>query len=195
LVFFLPSQSENRGGSDTMRLYRIEQIQSIKDFRNQRKTTEFQVWKLIISIVICQSVVFVTNWYTAKSISTWYETLKKPFFTPPIWMIGFIWIFLFALMGIALYLIWRKSVISSSVVSALTVFFIQLALNVVWIFIFFGLRYPLGGIYAIIPLWIFILITSVKFFAIDRIAGYLMIPYLFWASFVSVLNAFIVRLN
>jgi hypothetical protein len=60
-----------------MRQYRIEQIQSIKDFRNQRKTTEFQVWKLIISIVICQSVVFVASWYTAKSISTWYETLKK----------------------------------------------------------------------------------------------------------------------
>ena len=110
-----------------MRQYRIEQIQSIKDFRNQRKTTEFQVWKLIISIVICQSVVFVASWYTAKSISTWYETLKKPLFTPSMGIVGLIWIILYALMGIALYLIWRKSGTDLSVTSAQIIFFVQLS--------------------------------------------------------------------
>lgn len=178
-----------------MRQYRIEQIQSIKDFRNQRKTTEFQVWKLIISIVICQSVVFVASWYTAKSISTWYETLKKPLFTPSMGIVGLIWIILYALMGIALYLIWRKSGTDLSVTSAQIIFFVQLSLNFLWIYVFFGLKYPLGGIITIIPLWIFVLLTSIKFYLVDRIAGYLMIPCLIWISFASVLNAFIIRLN
>jgi benzodiazapine receptor len=178
-----------------MRQYRIEQIQSIKDFRNRRKTAEFQIWKLVISIAICQGVVLIANWYAAEPISNWYETLKKPSFTPPIWLVGLIWIILYALMGIALYLIWRKSGTDLSVASAMAIFFVQLSLNVLWIFVFFGLRLPLGGIFIIIPLWIFILLTSIKFYLVDRLAGYLMIPYLIWISFTSVLNAFIIRLN
>jgi benzodiazapine receptor len=110
-------------------------------------------------------------------------------------IVGLIWIILYALMGIALYLIWRKSGTDLSVASAMAIFFVQLSLNVLWIFVFFGLRLPLGGIFIIIPLWIFILLTSIKFFLVDRLAGYLMIPYLIWISFTSVLNAFIIRLN
>jgi len=179
-----------------MRLYRIEQIQSIKNFENQRKTTEFQVWKLIISIAICLGVVYVASRYAAESISTWYETLRKPpFITIPIELVGLILIVLFAIMGIALYLIWRKSKIDSSVTSAQIIFFVQLSLNFLWIYVFFGLKYPLGGIFTIILLWIFVLLTSIKFFLVDRLAGYLMIPYLMWVSFASVLNAFIIRLN
>ena len=158
-----------------MRLYRIEQIQSIKNFENQRKTAEFQVWKLIISIAICLGVVYVASRYAAEFISTWYETLRKPsFITIPIELVGLILIVLFAIMGIALYLIWRKSKIDSSVTSAQIIFFVQLSLNF---------------------LWIFVLLTSIKFFLVDRLAGYLMIPYLMWVSFASVLNAFIIRLN
>ncbi|NLJ37597.1 MAG: tryptophan-rich sensory protein [Candidatus Atribacteria bacterium] len=194
-MVFLRGQIENRGGYDTMRPYRIEQIQSIKDFRTQKGITEFQAWKLLISIAICQGMVLITGWFMAKSILTWYETLKKPSFTLPTLLVGLIYIILFALMGIALYLIWRKSAMNSNVIFTLAIFFAQLSLNGVWVFVFFGLKFPLGGVFTIIPLWVFILITSLKFFIIDRIAGYLIIPYLIWVSYISIINAFIVRLN
>ncbi|MBP8933673.1 MAG: tryptophan-rich sensory protein [Candidatus Atribacteria bacterium] len=178
-----------------MRQYRIEQIQNIKNFGNQKKKIEFQAWKLIISIAICQGAGFIASWYTAESISTWYETLQKPSFTPPGWLISLIWIFLYTIMGIAFYLIWKKSYIKKGISSAQVFFFVQLLLNVLWTLVFFGFQFPLGGIYTIILLWVFILITAIKFFFINRVAGYLMIPYLIWVSFASILNAYIVQLN
>ena len=98
-------------------------------------------------------------------------------------------------MGIAFYLIWKKSYIKKGISSAQVFFFVQLLLNVLWTLVFFGFQFPLGGIYTIIFLWVFILITAIKFFFINRVAGYLMIPYLIWVSFASILNAYIVQLN
>jgi len=178
-----------------MGFYRIEQIQTIKKFQNPGKKMDHQIWKLIVSIVICQGAGLIGSWFTSASIPTWYVTLQKPTFTPPGWFIGLIWIILYALMGISLYLIWGRGEIEPAATTALILFFIQLVLNVVWTYVFFGMKFPLGGMYAIVFLWIAIFITMIQFFSIDRIAGYLMVPYIVWVSFASVLNAFIVRLN
>ena len=178
-----------------MRQYRIEQINTIKKFRNSKKAMDFQIWKLIVSIAICQGAGVIGSWFTSQSIPTWYETLQKPSFAPPGWFIGLVWIILYALMGISLYLIWIKNGEDQGALSAIILFFVQLTLNVLWSYAFFGLKSPMGGIYVIIALWVFILITLIRFFPIDRIAGYLMVPYLVWVSFASVLNAFFVRLN
>ena len=178
-----------------MRQYRIEQIQTIRYFGNQKKKMDFQVWKLIICIAICQGAGFIGSWFTTASIPTWYDSLQKPPFTPPGWFIGLVWIILYTFMGIALYLIWRKYGNEPGVAVAMVLFFAQLALNVLWSVVFFGLKSPMGGIYTIIPLWFFIFITTIKFFPIDRISGYFMIPYLIWVSFASILNAFIIKLN
>ncbi|NLJ50415.1 MAG: tryptophan-rich sensory protein [Candidatus Atribacteria bacterium] len=154
-----------------------------------------QIWKLVLCIAICQGAGLIGSWFTSAAIPNWYETLVKPPFTPPGWFIGLVWVVLYTLMGIALYLVWRKNGIEVGVIAAMVFFFVQLALNILWSIVFFGFRYPLGGIYTIVVLWIFIVITIIKFFPIDRVAGYLLVPYLIWVSFASVLNAYIVRLN
>ena len=98
-------------------------------------------------------------------------------------------------MGVAAFLIWKKSFKKKPVTEALTYFLIQLFLNFIWSFLFFGLRSPLLGLIDIIVLWVFILVTMIKFFKLSKPAAYLLVPYLLWVSFATVLNLFIVILN
>jgi tryptophan-rich sensory protein len=151
--------------------------------------------KLIISLVVCQMAGVIGSIFTVRSVTTWYLTLKKPFFTPPSWVFGPAWITLFVLMGIALYRVWAKGTPAPAIKIALTVFFVQLLFNVLWSIAFFGLRNPLLGLLDIGLLWILILVTLALFFRVDRAAGLLLVPYLLWVSFASVLNGAIYFLN
>jgi tryptophan-rich sensory protein len=132
---------------------------------------------------------------TAGSVGTWYEGLEKPFFNPPGWVFGPVWTALYALMGVALYLVWRKGLRRPEVKVALFVFAVQLLLNAAWSPAFFGLRSTVAGLCVIIPLWIAILATIIAFFKVSKIAGSLLIPYMLWTSFAVVLNASLVILN
>lgn len=151
--------------------------------------------KLIISLVVCQLAGVIGSIFTVRSVTTWYLTLKKPFFTPPSWVFGPAWITLFVLMGIALYRVWNRGTAASGVKIALAFFFVQLLFNVLWSVAFFGLKNPLLGLLDIGLLWILILITLFLFLRLDRTAGLLLFPYLLWVSFASVLNGAIYFLN
>jgi len=151
--------------------------------------------RLIVSILVCQLAGIVGSAFTRASIPTWYATLQKPAFTPPNWLFAPVWFFLYLLMGIAAYLVWNKGIQNRGVSIALSIFGIQLVLNVFWSFFFFKLQSPLYGFVEIIILWLAILLTVIYFLRVSRTASLLLLPYLFWVSFAAVLNFYIMKLN
>lgn len=150
---------------------------------------------LVISILICQCAGFVGSLFTRPSIPIWYVALVKPPFTPSNGIFSPVWITLFLLMGISLFLIWRRGLAEKTVRVALIFFGVQLLFNILWSALFFGLRSPLAGFIDIIVLWITIALTIFYFLKISKTAGVLLIPYIVWVSFAAVLNGYIWRLN
>jgi len=145
--------------------------------------------KLIIAIVVCELAGLIGSIFTAPAVKTWYPTLIKPSFKPPNWLFAPVWTALFLLMAIAMFLVWKKDK------KGLGIFFTQLVFNILWSIMFFGLKSPLLGFIVIVVLWILILMTIVKFFKISKPAGWLLIPYILWVSFASILNLAILILN
>jgi translocator protein len=157
-------------------------------FYYMKKTDWF---KLILSIIICQLAGVIGAIFTAKSVGTWFLTLNKPSFNPPAWVFAPVWTSLYLLMGIALFLIWKNKKTGFAV----QVFIIQLILNTLWSFLFFGLRNIQYAFIEIILLWVSILICIILFYRVSKIASYLLIPYIIWVSFASALNYELMRLN
>lgn len=151
--------------------------------------------KLIFSLVLCQLVGIIGGVFTSASVRTWYLTLNKPSFNPPNWIFGPMWISLYLVMGIALFLVWTSDAPGKAKQIAMIFFFIQLAINMAWSFLFFYLKSPVLGLIDITALLIFILLTMWKFFPVNRTAGYLMLPYFLWVVFAAVLNYSIWTLN
>ena len=151
--------------------------------------------KLVLSIVICQCAGIVGALFTRRSIVEWYAFINKPAFNPPNWIFAPVWTILFVLMGIALFLVWRTGLQMPGVKIALRIFLAQLFLNSLWSIVFFGLRSIWGGLAVIVVLWLAILWTIIRFFAISKAAAMLMIPYIVWVSFAVVLNIALVVLN
>lgn len=150
--------------------------------------------KLIVSIVICQLAGIIGAVFTTPAISGWYANLNKPSFNPPNWLFGPTWILLYLLMGISLYLIWNLKP-TTETKKAIVFFAIQLVLNSLWSIIFFGLRLPSVAFLEILLLLGFIILTIIKFFPLSKTSAYLLVPYLLWVSFASLLNFYIVKLN
>jgi benzodiazapine receptor len=131
---------------------------------------------------------------TATAIPTWYRTLDKPSWNPPAQVFGPVWTTLYALMAVAILLV-RRERRDTSADRAQALFGLQLALNLAWSFVFFGGRSPRGGVVVIALLWASIVVTIAEFWPIKRLAALLLVPYLGWVSFASVLNAEIARRN
>lgn len=144
--------------------------------------------KLIISIAICEFAGLIGSIVTIPAITGWYTTLAKPVWTPSSWVFGPVWITLFALMGLSLYMVWEKK-------TAISVFGIQLGLNIIWSFLFFGLHKPLWAFCEIVLLWFAILGNIIVFYKIDKRAAYLLVPYLVWVSIAAALNYSVWMLN
>ena len=154
-----------------------------------------RVVKLILALLVCQAAGVVGSIFMAKAIPTWYAFLNKPVFNPPNWIFGPVWIGLYLLMGISLYLVLTKEPRDSAVKNALRVFGAQLVLNAIWTPLFFGAKLPWLAFIEILVLWVFIMLTIVKFKRVSGPAAYLLIPYLLWVSFASVLNGALWLLN
>jgi tryptophan-rich sensory protein len=149
---------------------------------------------LIFSILLAQLAGIVGSVFTAPNIKNWYVFLTKPFFSPPNWLFAPVWIILYILMGISAFLVWEKRK-EAKVNSALLFYFIQLIFNATWSVVFFGFRSLFGGLVIIVALWFLILITLIKFWRIEKPAGYLLVPYLLWATFATILNLTVWQLN
>ena len=147
-----------------------------------------------ICILIPLAIGGISGFATASSINDWYVSLNKPSFNPPNYLFAPVWTCLYLLMGISLFLIW-KSPTGQDRNNALIVFAIQISLNFIWSFIFFKFRLSGLAFLEILFLWSSILLMIIIFSRISKPAAYLQIPYLFWVSFASILNAAIWRLN
>lgn len=151
--------------------------------------------KLVISVIGCELVGILGSVFTVSSISTWYITLNKPPFAPPSWIFGPVWTILYFMMGVSFYLIWKRDWKKKKIRSAGNYFLVQLGLNFIWSPIFFGLKSPLLALLVILTLWALIVMTIRKFYSVSTWAAYLLIPYLLWVGFASLLNAAIFVLN
>jgi len=149
---------------------------------------------LVGSVLLCLLVAGAGGAVTAGAVRTWYPRLRKPSWNPPSWLFGPVWSVLYLLMAIAAWLVWRARD-AGDVTIALGLFGVQLALNLSWSVLFFGLRRPAWALAEIVLLWLSIAATVAAFWDRDPIAGALLLPYLAWVAFAGVLNGAIFRLN
>lgn len=133
--------------------------------------------------------------FTYQAIPTWYRTLNKPWFSPPNWLFGPVWTLLYILLGISLFIVLAETKKSKERTGGIMFYFIQIILNALWSILFFGLKIPLIAFVEIIILWVTIAVTIGLFYRVNKTAGLILLPYLLWVSFASVLNLFIVLLN
>ena len=155
-----------------------------------------KISKILVVVVTCLVIGYFSGMVTRSAITTWYPTLVKPSFNPPNWIFAPVWSMLYIMMGVAAGLVWdRMEQEKEAVKKALVFFAVQLALNALWSFLFFGLKNPMLAGLEIVILWLMIFETYSKFIKINKIAGSLLIPYLLWVSFATVLNASIWWLN
>lgn len=179
--------------------------------------------RLIISVAVCELAGILGSVFTASSVSGWYATLIKPTLNPPAWIFGPVWTALYALMGVAFFLIWsfgpsQNKEEHSNILENLRMlrwrkisvglFIFQLALNIFWSLVFFGLHNPGASFVEIIFLWFAILATIIAFSKISplsssiwtteghgKLAAWLLVPYILWVSFAAYLNYAIWILN
>lgn len=147
-------------------------------------------------VLTCLAVGYFSSLVTRDNIPTWYATLKKPFFNPPNWVFAPVWTILYIMMGIAAGRVWNKvDSDQQNVKKGMYFFIIQLALNALWSYLFFGMHNLFLSIIEIILLWLMIYETYSQFKKVDRLASKLLIPYLVWVSYATILTASVWYLN
>ena len=150
--------------------------------------------KLIISVALPVVTGTVSGLFSRPD-TAWFQSINKPDWQPPDWVFGPVWTTLYILMGIALYLVWVSKTNNASKKPAITLWGIQLVLNFFWSFIFFCLQRIDLALTEILILWVFIILTIFAFARISKTAAWLLVPYISWVSFASMLTYTIYRLN
>ena len=149
----------------------------------------------MLAIIAVAAVSAIGQFATYPNLAPWYAGLLKPSFNPPNWVFAPVWTTLYVLMAFAAWRILRLPEASGTRHLALTLFFIQLALNAAWSWMFFGANNPLLGLINIVPQFLVILATVVAFYRLDRMAAWCLIPLVAWVAFASILNVAIWQLN
>lgn len=149
---------------------------------------------LVVFLVVCLGAGGLGAVATTPEIEGWYKTIEKPAWNPPDWIFGPVWTTLYILMAIAAWFVWRPAGFKAAAIP-LSLFALQLLLNIAWSWIFFGMHQPGWAFAEIMVLWLAIVATIVTFFRCSCVAGWLLVPYLAWVSFAAVLNFTIWRLN
>ncbi|MFP4530232.1 MAG: TspO/MBR family protein [Halodesulfurarchaeum sp.] len=147
----------------------------------------------IVSLLLCVLAVEIVGAsgavFTVQGLGEWYGSLTRPAIAPPNWVFGPVWTALFLLMGVAVWLVWRHAGESPGRVRfAMGVFAIHFAFNLAWSAAFFALQAIALGFAVILVLWALILATIWAFDRVDRRAALLLVPYLLWVTFATVLN-------
>lgn len=158
-------------------------------------------WKIAISSLVCLGLGFLSGYSTMSEIQGWYASLEKPAFTPPNWLFGPAWTVLYILIGGSFGLIWqvaakgRYPIIIKFAKRGLIIFAIHFFLNLIWTPLFFGLHKPGWALVVIVLMIGFIIALIRHFFRLDRVAAFLLIPYLLWVVYATMLNIGILILN
>ncbi len=150
---------------------------------------------LAASIAVSMSAGLFGSFFTSQTVNTWYKGLTKPWFTPPGEIISVVWIILYILMGISLYIILTNDLKDKNVRLAVGLFGVQLFLNAMWSYLFFGLTSPLYGLIGIVFLWIALAATIYSFHIVSKKASYLLYPYIVWVTIALALNYSIYVMN
>jgi translocator protein len=145
-------------------------------------------------LVLCLAISAIGGRVTADSVGTWYRTLQKPVFNPPDWVFAPVWILLYLLIALAGWRVWRRVGLSGAR-AGMVAYSAQLALNLAWSFLFFGGRLIGIALAEILLLLVVIGVNAVLFWRVDRLAGWLLVPYVAWVAFACVLNFALWRLN
>jgi tryptophan-rich sensory protein len=148
----------------------------------------------VVCIVLCLLVEVIASWATSSSVRSWYVRLQKPAWTPPGWVFGPVWTVLYVSMGIAAWFVWRSRA-TAAITLPLSLFGVQLGLNLLWSFVFFSWRQPGWAFFEIVLLWLAVAATLLAFWPVSRPAAYLLVPYLSWVSYAAALNFAIWRAN
>ena len=149
---------------------------------------------LALFVALCLGVGALGAAVAATSVESWYSGLVKPSFHPPDEVFGPVWTVLYILMGVAAWRVWR-SADRDTTRGPLTLFALQLAINLGWSVVFFGLQKIASAVATIVVLDVAVLVTMLAFRAVDQVAALLMLPYVAWVAFATVLNVAIWRLN
>lgn len=158
---------------------------------------QLNVWlAALIAILPVVAASLIGSAVTVAQIPGWYAGLAKPPFNPPNWLFAPVWTMLFALMALAAFRVWRLPSATPGRGQTLLAYHVQLALNMLWSCVFFGLNSPAGGL-VVIALLLVAMIWTMRCFAAlgDRLSVALFVPYLAWVSFATLLNASIWWLN
>ncbi|HQV61959.1 MAG TPA: tryptophan-rich sensory protein [Chitinophagaceae bacterium] len=151
--------------------------------------------KLIIAIAIPLIVGGTSGFFTATGVESWYQTIARPTWNPPGWIFGPVWTTLYVMMGISLFLVWKEDASVELKKIGIALFAVQLVLNFFWSFIFFNQHQIGWALVEIIAMWVFILLTIFAFAQVNKAAAWLLVPYISWVSFATILNFTIWQLN
>jgi tryptophan-rich sensory protein len=151
-----------------------------------------RIYLFLLSIALCFSTAYFGSKATTPSIDSWYQSLSKPFFNPPNWIFAPVWTLLFFLMAISFYLILTEPKRNNK---GIVLFILQLIFNFLWSYSFFFLHNPLLAFIDILILIALVILTYRSFSKINKTSGLLLLPYITWISFASILNLAIVLLN
>lgn len=157
--------------------------------------TKFQPVAFIISLVITLTIGVVASIFTRPEIAGWYSTLNKPSFTPPNWLFPVAWTTIYILIATAAYTVWKLRDGSSTYKTAVIIYVVQLALNFSWSIVFFGMHQILAALLVIVALLITIVLNISWFNRFSKTAAWLLVPYLLWVSYATLLNISICVLN
>jgi len=152
-----------------------------------------QIYGLMGWLLVCfvGSAVGAIASIQAKSF---YSQLIQPDWAPPPGVFGPVWTTLYTMMGIAIWLVWRSGGFQQNKY-AVMLFLLQLSFNALWSWLFFAWQLGALAFAEVIVLWILIVTTLISFWRVRPLAGVLLIPYLLWVSFATVLNYSLWQLN
>ena len=151
--------------------------------------------KLIIAIAIPLIVGGTSGFFTATGVESWYQTIARPTWNPPGWLFGPVWTTLYVMMGISLFLVWKEDTSVELKKIGIALFAVQLVLNFFWSFIFFNQHQIGWALVEIAAMWVFILLTIFAFAQVNKAAAWLLVPYISWVSYATILNYTIWQLN
>lgn len=183
-------------------MFRVAEIKRGKNCLNLSRSAILKYYAMkrseIIKLIIICTVILALGYsgsFFVREANDWYETLKKPVFTPPAWVFGPVWTVLYLLMGVALFLVLRSGTGTAKGKTAVACFILQFVFNLLWTPLFFGLKQPWIAFGNIVILWLAVLATIGSFHRVSKIAGLLLVPYFIWISFAAILNVSICILN
>lgn len=159
-----------------------------------KRSLVVEIVALVLFVALCLGIGALGATVTATSVKTWYAALAKPSFNPPNAVFGPVWTVLYVMMAIAAWRVWRKAD-RETARGPLALFALQLALNLGWSVAFFGLERIGPAVAVILVLELAVVATALAFRPIDRIAAWLLVPYVAWVGFATILNIAIWRLN